>query len=171
MGKGSNIPMNEAQTSHVIAFAEIARGFCVWCENATAAASQENQAAEWLCRLQAAALGLPDDVDSGNTDGLPDLPADSLARATANLSEFNGCYYREFFDPDPTLCDGPVMGDVGDDLLDIYKDVCGGLILFERGETTEALWHWSFLHSIHWGRHAVGAIFALHCFSSSKKWE
>ena len=60
------------------------------------------------------------------------------------------------------------MGDIGDDMLDIYKDIKAGCLLFERGEWTEAVWQWSFLHRIHWGRHAVGALFALHCLSISK---
>ncbi len=60
------------------------------------------------------------------------------------------------------------MGDAGDDLLDAYKDIKGGLILFDQGQTAEAAWHWAYLQRTHWGRHAVGAIFALHCMSLSK---
>ena len=50
-----------------------------------------------------------------------------------------------------------------DDLGDVYKDVRAGLVLYESGEPNEALWHWQYLHRIHWGRHAVGALFALQC--------
>ena len=74
-----------------------------------------------------------------------------------------GWYYREFFDPNPSLEDEAVMGDVGDDLLDIYRDVKAGLVLMDQRKRVDALWHWAFLHRIHWGRHAVGALFALHC--------
>ena len=101
--------------------------------------------------------------------GAAEPPEAALAKARGNLACFNGWYYREFFDPDPTLEEEPVMGDVGDDLLDTYKDIKAGCLLFERGEATEALWHWSFLHRIHWGRHAVGALFALHCLSLSRQ--
>lgn len=166
MGEGCKIRMNETQTSLVFGFSEIARGFCTWCENTPRSATHEGHATVWLCRLQAAALSLPE-VGCENSDGLPELPADPLARATTNLAAFNGYYYRECFDPDPRLSDDPVIGDVGDDLLDIYKDLRAGLVLFDGGKTTDALWHWSFLHRIHWGRHAVGAIFALHCLSQS----
>jgi len=88
-----------------------------------------------------------------------------LERATSGLARFNGHYYREYFDPDPSLNVESVIGDVGDDLLDTYKDIRAGLLLFEEGQTNEALWHWAFLQRAHWGRHAVGAIFALHCMS------
>ncbi len=60
------------------------------------------------------------------------------------------------------------MGDVGDDLLDIYQDVRAGLVAFDSGEVSDAAWHWSFLYRIHWGRHAVGGLFALHCMHVSK---
>lgn len=56
----------------------------------------------------------------------------------------------------------PVLGDVGDDLLDTYKDVKAGCLLCEQGRLPLALWHWSLMHRIHWGKHAVGALAALH---------
>ena len=153
--------MNASHDSAINTFAEIARGFCASCENTTVT---DTQAASWLSRLYAAALALPE-VEPENSDGLPDLPPGLLERAKNNLASFNGRYYREYFNPDASLNDESVVGDIGDDLLDTYKDIRAGLLLFERGETTEALWHWAFLHRIHWGRHAVGAIFALHCLS------
>lgn len=153
--------MNGPHDSAVNTFAEIARGFCTSCEDTTVS---DTQAAAWLCQLYSAALALPE-VGSENSEGLPDLPSGLLERAKKNLVRFNGRYYREYFNPDTSLNDESVVGDIGDDLLDTYKDIRAGLLLFERGKTTEALWHWAFLHRIHWGRHAVGAIFALHCLS------
>ena len=160
--------MNAAHASAVNTFSEIARGFCAWCESSTPEPAPESQAASWLCKLYAAALVLPT-VEPENSDGLPDLPPLLLERARSNLAGFNGQYYREYFDPNPWLSDEPVMGDVGDDLLDTYKDIRAGLLLFDQGQTTEAIWHWAFLHHIHWGRHAVGAVFALHCLSIAKQ--
>ena len=153
--------MNAFHDSAINTFAEIARGFCASCENS---AVSDTQAASWLCQLYSAALELPE-VGPENSEGLPDLPSVLLERAKNNLASFNGRYYREYFNPDSSLNDESVVGDIADDLLDTYKDIRAGLLLFERGEATEALWHWAFLHRIHWGRHAVGAIFALHCLS------
>ncbi len=53
------------------------------------------------------------------------------------------------------------MGDVGDDLMDTYKDVKIGSLLMAEGRVEEAIWHWFFMHQVHWGKHAVGALAAL----------
>ena len=153
--------LNDCHDSTINNFAEIARGFCASCENTSVS---DIQAASWLCQLYAAALTLPE-VEAENAGDLPDLPPDLLERAKKHLAGFNGRYYREYFNPDSSLNDESVMGDIADDLLDTYKDIRTGLLLFDRGDTTEALWQWTFLHRTHWGRHAVGAIFALHCLS------
>jgi hypothetical protein len=81
-----------------------------------------------------------------------------MAKATEALRPFVGVYYREFFDPNPELTDESCIGDIGDDLIDVYKDIKAGLLVFDRGEPMDALWHWSFLHKAHWGRHATGAL-------------
>ena len=162
--------MSTSPPSSTPAFAEVAHAFCAWCEGPSLGVEKEASVAAWLAKLYAAALALPE-VESESEEGLPNLPEAALASARENLACFNGWYYREFFDPDPTLEDEPVMGDIGDDLLDTYKDIKGGCLLFERGEVAEALWQWSFLHRVHWGRHAVGALFALHCLSISSRRE
>lgn len=149
-------------------FADVARGYCSWCEGDSLGLSPEAQAASWLAQLYAAALTLPA-RDAENSNGLPDLPQPQADRAKANLASFRGWYYREYFDPDPSLADESCIGDVGDDLLDIYRDVRRGLFAFDNGEVGDAAWHWSFLHRIHWGRHAVGGLFALHCMHVSKQ--
>ena len=149
-------------------FAEIAQGFCAWCEGTSLGHEPEMTASSWLAKLHAAALTLPS-VEPENSDGLPDLPATEVRKAEGNLACFNGRYYREYFNPDPELNEEAVMGDVGDDLLDTYKDIKAGCVLLARGQSTEALWYWAFLHRIHWGHHAVGALFALHCLSISRR--
>jgi hypothetical protein len=148
-------------------FGAIARGFCDWCEGSEQAAMEHALAAGWLCKLYAAGLELQHAEFQG-WDGGPKIPPIELAAAKTNLSGFNGWYYREFFDPDPLLDNEWCMGDAGDDLLDIYLDIKRGLMLFDDGRTEDASWHWGFLLRTHWGRHAVGAIFALHCMSLSK---
>ena len=146
-------------------FARLAKGFCDWCEGIALSAPADVSASMWLARLHAAALALPE-VDSRNDDGLPPLPEAAATRARANLAAFDGFYYREYFNPAPSLTDESGMGDVGDDLADTYRDIRAGLVLYESGQPVEALWHWSFLHRVHWGRHAVGAMFALECARS-----
>jgi hypothetical protein len=159
--------MSDTRDNTTTSFVDIARGFCSWCEGASLPTAHEVAAAGWLSSLYAAALVLPK-VGGENSDGLPAIPPVLLERAKCNLACFNGYHYREYFDPDPSLDEESVLGDVGDDLLDTYKDIRAGLLLFDAGQTAEALWHWSFLHKIHWGRHAVGAMFALHCIYISR---
>lgn len=55
-----------------------------------------------------------------------------------------------------------MIGDVGDDMLDTYKDIKAGIRLVGQGRVSDALWHWSFMHRIHWGKHVVGALSALY---------
>jgi Domain of unknown function (DUF5063) len=139
--------MDRSATLSTNAFAQVAREFCKWCESSIDTTSRDVAGASWLCKLYASALSLSQ-TEPENEDGLPEIPAEILEQATQGLSAFDGRYYREYFDPDPTLTDESVMGDIGDDLFDIYRDIRRGLL--------------------HWGRHAVGAIFALHCMSICK---
>ena len=149
------------------AFTKLAQGFCAWCESDSLGQDKERRAAVWLSKLHAAAMELPEiEGDDGNE--MPVVPALQLQSATRNLSQFNGWYYRTVFDPSPSLDEEPVMGDVGDDLLDTYKDIKTGCLLANEGRIEEATWRWSFMHRIHWGKHAVGALAALHAFASER---
>jgi hypothetical protein len=147
-------------------FAATARAFCDWCERKDGVPSDVT-AAYWLGRLYSEATRLPE-VEPQNEEGLPNLPLSALVKAKANFAPFWGRQYRMCFDPAPELSEEPVIGDLGDDLLDTYQDIRAGLVLFEAGEENEALWHWSFLHRIHWGQHAAGALYALHCLGLSR---
>ncbi|MDR4222315.1 DUF5063 domain-containing protein [Priestia megaterium] len=69
-------------------------------------------------------------------------------------------YYWEVFDP--YKLDEPGCGSLSDDILDIYKDLKEGIILFEQDTTNEAIWHWKFHFQSHWGSHVVNALRALH---------
>jgi hypothetical protein len=69
-------------------------------------------------------------------------------------------FYWEVFNP--YHLDETVSSSLSDDIVDIYKDVKKGLILFDKNEHKEAIWQWKFSFDIHWGSHAVDAIRALH---------
>lgn len=153
--------MTIAADESIAAFRECAAGFCDWCEGEPPASSADRRAAVWLARLHAAALALPE-TPAANAEGLPELPRADLARAERKLAPFSGHFYRTVLDPDPASTEEPGIGDLHDDLLDVYRDVKAGCVLHDRGQVADALWHWSFLHRIHWGRHAVDALAALH---------
>jgi Domain of unknown function (DUF5063) len=142
-------------------FVELAAGFCSWCEMQNPDFGRELQATQWLARLHAAAVELPK-TESSNHAGLPKLPAVQLAAAQRNFEKYAGWYYRTVSNSDPTNTDEPGMGDVGDDLMDTYKDIKAGSLLYHQGLVAEALWYWSYLHRVHWGQHVLGALSALH---------
>jgi hypothetical protein len=56
------------------------------------------------------------------------------------------------------------IGDVIDDLADVWLDIECGLELFDRGDRDAAAWHWHLMFKSHWGRHATAALYALHCW-------
>jgi hypothetical protein len=56
------------------------------------------------------------------------------------------------------------LGDLCDDLHDIWVDMRRGLEEWRAGRPLEALAEWNLLFACHWGPHAVGALKALHEF-------
>ena len=72
--------------------------------------------------------------------------------------------YYEIFDPLESPADEPVGATLGDDLADIHRDLLRGLLLYERGDLAGAAWEWAFHFRAHWGRHAMGAVNALHAW-------
>lgn len=59
----------------------------------------------------------------------------------------------------------PVCGSLADDLAGIYHDVDEGVKLFADGRDSyvrEAVWRWKFNFMIHWGKHLVEAMTAMH---------
>lgn len=117
-----------------------------------------------ITRLYLAALDLPpshgeepaDAVDAKSVD-------DEEWRAVfAAASRLPLDYYGEVFDPSALPPEEPVVGSFADDIADIYRDVVGGLREQQAGRRARAAWQWSFAFRHHWGKHATGAIRALH---------
>lgn len=75
-----------------------------------------------------------------------------------NFNQYD--HYWEVFNPYDL--EEPVGASLSDDILDIYKDVKKGILLYEKYEHIEAIWEWKFGFELHWGSHAVDAIRALH---------
>jgi hypothetical protein len=75
-------------------------------------------------------------------------------------------WYWEVFDPREK--DMPVVGDLADDLADIYSDVKNGLVAFRRGAMHAAIRHLQESFRYHWGDHVVDALRALHRLISTE---
>jgi hypothetical protein len=75
-------------------------------------------------------------------------------------------WYLTFFDLTQSLDldQKPVIGDLADDLTDIYRDVKPGLraAAIPENAVTRSGFDWQFSFQSHWGDHAVNAMKLLH---------
>jgi len=115
--------------------------------------------------VYAAALSLPQpwtERVSNHRDIEFDL-SDSLGDVRRRASSIPLQHYSEIFSP-LVPQEEPVVGDLADDLVNIYRHLVAGLELHECGRVDDALWEWGFNFQAHWGEHASSAIRALHCY-------
>jgi hypothetical protein len=142
-----------------------AREFCNWCKTDPASAHEEGQRAHTLlARLYARALELeaPAQYDS---DVEPKRIGDEEWKAVFKRgAALPFQYYSSYFDPSVIPPDEHEIGDLSDDIADIYRDLSAALALYDDGHETEAQREFHFSFVTHWGRHASGAIRALHCW-------
>jgi Domain of unknown function (DUF5063) len=106
-----------------------------------------------LLDLYSKAIFLPE-VEPGN-DEVTDL---NIVVPLINFGEYD--HYWEVFNP--YHLEEPVGSSLSDDILDIYKEVKKGILLYEKNEHIETIWEWKFGFKFHWSSHAVDAIRALH---------
>lgn len=170
-------------------FATIARAYCGAFEAFPTTSRDEFLTRIFgpLASAYAAGLGLPA-PPYGHIDRASAVPADQLPPtwvapklvATEALTEewaweqwlplyerlrtYLGprAYYRTVFDGWAATEGVEVVGNLWDDLVEIYRDLYLGLRYWERGEVHNAHWEWRFTFNAHWGQHASGAIRALH---------
>lgn len=144
-------------------FYQIAREYCEWAEKGSGSESSETAVAlNFLSALYNKALALPE-----TTPELP-FPETGLDKTECNevYERFRTIpilHYTEIYDP--TVDDqAPVIGDVADDLRDIYVDLKEGIASFERGLVVNAVFIWKNTFGMHWGRHALSALRAIHSY-------
>lgn len=78
-------------------------------------------------------------------------------------------YYSEVSNALGVPSDEPVVGDIVDDLTDVYSHIACGLGLYERGQIEAAMNYWSFWFRHHWGDHVTSAVRALYCHVASQR--
>jgi hypothetical protein len=94
-----------------------------------------------------------------STDGLDSI----LHRIGARIG--GNSVYWEVFEPFDHDNHDPVCGDLVDDLGDIYRDIKRALVIFDLDTAAakdDAMWQLKFGFENHWGRHALGALMAIH---------
>jgi hypothetical protein len=147
-------------------FANEARRFVHWAAGKTDEPMEVGAALRRIVALYFAALHLPvpypDSVSTRREESRVDQDEWNLIYARASTLPFKN--YGEVFNPISVPPEEPSVGDIADDIADIYRDVASGLRLYEGGNAVDARWEWSFNFQYHWGRHACSAIRALHCY-------
>jgi len=148
------------------AFVENARVFCDWLE------SDRHDILTVRQTLLALLQGVPsltatgtDDVD---VDNIPRRGHDGWLIDVARLRDLPLQYYRVAFDPFALDDESTVVGDVCDDLADIYGELWHGLQAFDSGATIYAVNHWRDSYRFHWGMHATWAITAIDSYLRSQ---
>jgi len=143
-----------------------ARAFVAWAESPGSADEHAEAVAarRYVVALIGAGLALP---DATSTVEAPPISYEEFYRIFQRFGALPFNYYSECFNPLVVPGEEPVTADLADDLADIWRDVKGGLLLYDSGEPESAVWHWSFHYSIHWGHHATAALYALQSWFSS----
>ena len=143
------------------AFAGLARGYCAWAENAPQEGEAEEvvTALDLLLRLTRDALHLPE--GEGSEEEAEWTTQDEWLRIYRRFASLPVDVYYKTFDPLVDPSDQVVSLHIADDLADIHRDLHRGLILYDRGDLDGAAWQWAIHFRGHWGKHAVGAIYAL----------
>lgn len=137
-------------------FIAAARAWCAVIESRPDG-RQTAEVAAALARLYAAGFHIPVvpwsnvDEDDDDHDDEPEVAAPA---------GWTGLDIQSY----PTMIDvldlqsEPGMGDLTDDLVDIYLDVKRGLLLHDAGRPGAASHHWRLTCRGHWGHHAVAAL-------------
>jgi hypothetical protein len=145
-------------------FVGTARAYCAWIEGSAASPDLEAEtAALLLSKLCAQVHELPDLFDE---EEAPRLEHEQWIAAYRRLASLPFNYYSTFAEPCDLESPQPGIGDLADDLADIWRDLRGGLALYEKGNEAAASWEWRNSFQIHWGRHATSALYAIHCWRS-----
>ena len=148
-------------------FAAEVAAFRQWVRDDSATGEQAVRDALFrITRLYLAALELPPAWSDELTDQ-PDaerVGEDEWRAVFADAGRLPFDRYGEVFEPSIIPPQEPVIASIADDIADIYRDVVSGLWAYQTGSKTQALWEWGFGFEQHWGKHATGAIRALHCW-------
>ena len=155
----------------VEAFAVEAREFCQWARSPGSGPASARQALVRLASIYLAGLHLPPPWHPSlpSEPQVEDIALEEKMAIYAAASALPVAAYSVVFDPLAVPSEVPVVGDLPDDIADIYADILRGLRLYEAGSLHEALWEWGFNFRIHWGQHAASGIRTLHAFLAANE--
>jgi hypothetical protein len=155
----------------VARFAEEALQFCAWaqCEQANSVEAV-TIALVRISSLYREALMLPriSEIDDRLQTSLVEESSSSEACKFLALTAIPFDLYSEVFDPLELPGGESGVGSLYDDVADIYRDVSTGLVAWRDNDSDRASWEWRFSFYAHWGKHATGAMRALHAWLSAE---
>lgn len=148
-------------------FIAAVRAYCEWVDSEPRAPEEEARLAlRLLSRLYCEALLLPAGESGRDVEGRC-ISHEEWMGKHRRFASMPFQYYMECLEP-ANLDAEAMMGDVADDLADIYRDLVDALSLYDAGHLIEALWEFRQSFRIHWGNHAVGAINAIHRYVADR---
>ncbi len=152
-------------------FVEQAREFCRWVEGPPGSHHEEAHTARLhLARLYARALELSPSA-SWNGDA-PEISQEDWKRVFKRFGALPVNYYGECLDPLEVPASETCLGDLADDLADIWRDVKTGLVIFDTGDIDGAVYEWREHFIIHWSEHATSALYILQRWiRNNRRWE
>lgn len=157
-------------------FIEAAKNFCLFIEK------QDNyNAKEFLVLTQTHLLtlyqlgrtipdvGLQSNINVGID--IPNIEMKATLALIGNRVPFS--YYASVLNPlDIDSIEGVGIGDLIDDLGDIFEDLKRGIILFDKddvGAKENAVWKFKFDYDNHSGEHCIEALYAIHHYLYGNK--
>lgn len=148
------------------AFSIAAQQFCEWAESDYPLNSQSlKQALELITELFLLGVRLADEFESVDEDS-PSVEAvdDKTRTVYSQASNLPLTYYSEIYNSTVLPPKEPIIGNLADDIADIYRDLRCGLDLLDAGHTKHAVQEWVFHLKYHWGEHATSAMRALYWY-------
>jgi hypothetical protein len=143
-------------------FAALVTRYCDWCEGEPGSAREEAETAFSL--LVDLLAGVPR-VQGGFAGGAGRRISDEVWKQMhSRFASLPFQYYVSWHNPLDLDDHEREMGDIADDLADVWRDLKPGLELYESNDLAAAAAEWQFGFEFHWGRHATAALYALHCW-------
>lgn len=143
-------------------FAAAVRSYCDWAASTMATETAKSEmltARRHLSSLYAMAVNLP----AYECDWVERAPTkDEWSKTFNRFGELPVGYYGSICDPLEVPAGEAALGDLADDLADIWRDLRKGLTIFDEGYREAAGWQWQESFTIHWGEHAVNALAVIH---------
>ncbi len=140
-------------------FEKAARDFCAWAEM-DPVEDDALRALELLTKVYALGLELPFPAPIKDELG-PSVGEEESERVFKRFSKIPPGYYSTAEEP-LEVPGKTLVGDVHNDLRDVYVDLREGLMLWDAGDLQDAVWTWRNSFRSHWGNHATEAIHVLH---------